>query len=402
MSAPNKPAAPEEPPPRVKLSSALAVASHAVRAEWLLKPYVERNATILLVGAEGTFKSFLALHWALTIATEQRELVVYLSAEGRGLWKRLRAWCLHHYPMQRWADTLNDLPFLVREAPVNLSPTGDLAALTGSLDDVTETRGRPALVVVDTMSRNSDGSVERSNEDAQMYLNGLDLQLRARFGCSVILVHHVGHENARARGPSTFIRGTDANFTLERPDPNRMAVTVRAGRMKDCEPPPPFALEAHQVVLDEADEDGAALTSLILKGTDQPPAHAQGRPTGKRQKELLAELERLAAQPGNVGIWTFGELRDVARGLGMSKSTAHDSVAALNDLGYFTETVGGRRLSHIPEKEGPKVRNGSESTNSSRIVGYEKTESPKGLGFRTDFRTDGDMPPEEVANGVAP
>jgi hypothetical protein len=388
MTSSNRLAAREEEPlPRVKLSSALAVAGHPTHGEWLLKPYVERNATILLVGAEGTYKSFLALHWALTVATEQRQLVVYLSAEGRGMWKRLRAWCLHHYPLRPWVETLNGAPLLVREAPVNLSLVEELAALTRSLDDVSETQGRPALLVVDTMTRNSDGYVERSNEDAQVYLNGIDQQLRARYGCTVILVHHVGHENGRARGPSTFIRGTDANFTLERPDLNRMAVTVKAGRMKDCEPPAPFELEAHVVNVDETDEDGKPVTSLILRGTGQAPAHARARPAGKGQRALLAELERRAAQPDCIGIWTEGELREIGRHLGQHKSTARDAVHGLRQLGFLIGSVGGSRLAYVPGA-GTNGTKRDEKANSSRVTGDEKDESPIGLVLRPDLRPD--------------
>ena len=48
-------------------------------------------------------------------------------------------------------------------------------------------------------------------------------------------------------------------------------ITVRSGRMKDSEPPPPFEMEAHVVVLDELDEEGKPMSSLVLKGTGNVP-----------------------------------------------------------------------------------------------------------------------------------
>ena len=362
----------------ILLQSALYVASNPPRAEWLLRPYVERQAMILMVGAEGTYKSFLALHWALTIATEKRQLVIYLSAEGRGLWKRLRAWCIHHHPRQPWAETLNKLPFLALEQPIDLSSSERIGALIAAIEEVSEKRGRPVLIVVDTMSRNSNGSIERSTEDATLYLNGLDQLLRARYGCSVILIHHIGHAaRDRARGPFALIGNTDANFLLERPDLTRPIVTVRSGRMKDCEPPMPFELEAHTVSLDAIDEDGKTVTSLIMKGTGNAP-DLKPKPTGKAQKQLLAELERLAALSDCISIWTEAKLREVGRELGMHKSTARDAVVGLRQLGYLTHTVGGSRLSHV-SLNGTNGTNGDEMTNSSRGVRDEKDESPLGL-----------------------
>ena len=231
----------------IVLRSALEIAIQSHRANWLLKPLVPRSALVLMYGAEGTYKSFLALDWALQIA-KAGEAVVFLHAEGRGLWKRLRAWSMRHYPTAPWSETLNGVPFLAVERPLNLSADSVLEELRLA---ITETGRKPALVVVDTISRNSDGTVERSNEDANIYLNRLDQGIRAVYGASVILVHHIGHAaRDRARGPFTLTGSTDANVRLERPDLKRRTVTVIAGRMKDVEPPQPYELEAEIITLD--------------------------------------------------------------------------------------------------------------------------------------------------------
>jgi hypothetical protein len=370
----------EDEAPTVVLRAALEIAAKPARATWVLKPYVERASLILMVGAEGTFKSFLALDWALTIASNGG-LVVYLSAEGRGMWKRLRAWAKYHHPNQHWDQTLKYLPFVALERPINLSSAETIAALISAIDALAIARGAPpALVVSDTMTRNSDGSVERSTEDAQIYLNGLDQHIRARYGCAVMLLHHIGHAvRNRARGPFALIGSTDANFLLERPDIAKPYVSVRAGRMKDCEPPPPFEIEAHVVTIDETDEDGNPETSLILKATGNAPAT---RPmlTGKNQKALLAELERLAATADCAGVWTEGALREIGRAIGMHKNSARDAVLGLRTLGYLTSSVGGSRLAHLPES-GPKDRKRTESTISAQVQGPKtgtKAQAPLG------------------------
>jgi hypothetical protein len=358
----------------IELRRALAIAGSFETTAWLLRPYIERRALVLMIGAEGTLKSFLALHWALAIATAG-EPVVFLSAEGRGLSKRLRAWCAVHRPTTGpagWVDALHATPFYAVERPLNLSDSETLLALVAAIDELNIT---PSLIVIDTLTRNSDGLVERSNEDFLKYLNLVDNALRIRYGASVLLVHHTGHAAAeRARGPSALSQATDANFLLTRPDPMKRIVTVKAGRMKDCEPPPPFEIDADIVTLETFDEDGKPETSLAIRYTGNEPMTSSKRPTGKQQLALLAELERLAAQPCALGIWTIEELRAVARSIGMSKGSARAAVLGLQQLGYFVPTIGGSRLQF--NAQGPKGQNGDKRTTLTPAVEGQKGHTP--------------------------
>jgi KaiC/GvpD/RAD55 family RecA-like ATPase len=357
----------------IQLRSALAIAAHPERATWLLRPFLERGAIIILVGAEGTFKSFLGLDWGLQIAMAGED-VIFLHAEGRGLWKRLRAWCAHRHPHQSWEKTLNGLPFLAVERPLNLSSLATVAKLTEAIESIGK---KPALVIVDTMTRNSDGMIEKSNEDAIAYLNIVDRCIRAHYGAAVLLIHHIGHAaRDRARGPYSLIQSTDANFLLERPDPEKRVVIVKSGRMKDCEPPPPFELEAEIVTLDVEDENGRLETSLVLRATGNAPI-VQRAPSGKAQRQLLAELERLTNLPGNVAIWPEAEIRAIGRGLGMHKGTARDALLGLRQLGYLVSTVGGSRLAYAPEK-GTNGTKRDETVISTRPLGDEKDVCPSG------------------------
>jgi KaiC/GvpD/RAD55 family RecA-like ATPase len=324
----------------VELRSAFSIAARPSRATWLLKPYVERGAMVLMVGAEGTYKSFLALDWSLQIA-KAGEPVVFLHAEGRGLWKRLRAWCRHRYPGQPWADVLNGVPFLAVERPLNLSADRVLVELTKAID---ATGRKPALVVVDTLSRNSDGSVERSNEDANMYLNRLDQGMRARYGATVLLIHHVGHAaRDRARGPFTLIANTDANFLLERPDPQSRTVTVRTGRMKDTEPPAPFELQAEIITLDETDEEGNPETSLALRATGREPTPARKAPTGRNQQLLLGAIREHVRSTSNPFV-TTADLLAMAKAQGLNRKRLPEARESLGRDGWIAETVGGIKL----------------------------------------------------------
>ena len=69
--------------------------------EWLVEPLLTVDSQAILFGAPGEGKSFVALSFALAVATGRDWLghkvkqgpVVYIAAEGgRGIWKRVRAW----------------------------------------------------------------------------------------------------------------------------------------------------------------------------------------------------------------------------------------------------------------------------------------------------------------------
>jgi hypothetical protein len=330
----------EESRPRILLRSALEIAGNPCRTPWLLRPYIPRAAMVLLYGEEGSLKSFLALDWALQVA-QLGSTVIYLHAEGSGLWKRLRAWAVRHYPGKAWAETLNVLPFLAVERPLNLSADAVLLELQVAISEL----GRaPALIVVDTLSRNSDGTPEGSTADATKYLNRLDQGIRAPFGASVILVHHVGHAaRDRARGPIVFTANTEANFRIERPDPKRLAINVISGRMKDGPPPDPFELEAEVITLDEVDEQGTPETSLALRATGAVPAVGRREPKGRNQQLFLGALREHVRAAGCDVISTV-DLLAIAKAQKLSRQRLPEVRAALQRDGWLAESVGGVRL----------------------------------------------------------
>lgn len=331
-------------PPRIVLRSALELAQTIVKVWWLLEPYLERNASILLFGDLGTLKSFLALHWALTCAIAGH-CVVYLSAEGKGLPQRIKGSARHRWG-DDWQRELAKLPFFGIERPLNLSS----AIVVAELVETMEHGGvEPALVVVDTISKNSDGTIERSNEDAQVWLNQVDQELRSRFGATVLLVHHCGHEaKGRARGPYSLMANTDANFLIERPDVEKLLITVKAGRMKDTESPAPFSLQAKVVETGDVDDQGKGITTLVLEPTDTVVTAKASRPTGRAQKSILSALERRKREGQGLSVWTIDEVREIAKGLEIAKSSSRDAIRALIESGFLKQTVGGLELAYQP------------------------------------------------------
>src|SRR5689334_10136206 len=99
---------------------------------YLLEPFIIDGGLTVLFGASGTYKSFVALDWALRVAVESSAL--YVAAEGAaGMGQRVKAW-QDHGP----AGSDPRISFIAGN-PVNLLKTGDigeLLAAIGELDHV--------------------------------------------------------------------------------------------------------------------------------------------------------------------------------------------------------------------------------------------------------------------------
>jgi hypothetical protein len=60
-------------------------------ATWLIHNVIEANVLAVLAGPRASFKSFIALDWAMRIAVADNPVVI-LSGEGAGLGRRAEAW----------------------------------------------------------------------------------------------------------------------------------------------------------------------------------------------------------------------------------------------------------------------------------------------------------------------
>lgn len=341
----------EKPAHKSRLRQAADIVASPLPAAWLLRPYLEQMVLALLFGELGTLKTFVTLDMLLSIAAGRSwggstfvvkpQPVVYVSAEGRGLEKRLRAWARYH------TVDLSKLPFYAIEHPLDLSNEAGLDALVA---DITALDIVPAIVCIDTLSRNKGPLDENVAADMSTFLGLLDRKLRQLYKCSVLIVHHVGHSaKERGRGSYTLMSDTDANYLVERPDPKELTIRLTTGRLKDSESPAPLFLKARVVELGTEDEDGEPETSLVLLPTDEWPAEVRRGPTGKQQTALLKRLED--QHRAGITSWTTTEIRRIA-GTRMEKSSAKSAQIGLVTRGFLKEIADGRlQLNDPPQPE---------------------------------------------------
>jgi hypothetical protein len=216
--------------------------------QWTIPQIIPANSTILLTGATGFFKSFLALDICLSIATGVEIFgskpaigpTVYSSLEGRNSLKleRRRAW-----------KTAHDYQGPIRDFFVNRAPH---IAYDDTQEYADQIRARlngrkPRLIVLDTLAKCISGLDENSALDVGKFIGFCD-GLAEAFGCSVMALHHTGHtDNKRARGSSALPAGFD---TLLRIEANRQAKTLElwVDQHKDApEPEAPFTLRGRAI-----------------------------------------------------------------------------------------------------------------------------------------------------------
>lgn len=264
--------------PLLKLA-ALREASAAVR--WLVKHVVPADSIGMLFGGSGTFKSFIALDAALHVAHGMPWLgrktaqgpVVYIAAEGgAGLWSRVHAW--HRARNLSWSV-----------APLYVVPAAlDLTADAWQVVDAAQLLGvTPSLVVVDTLSQTYAGEENSANEMAA-YLRELGARFRGLWACSVMIIHHSGHQaTERPRGSSAIRANLDYLLGVSR-DEKEMLATVNCLKQKDGElfDDATFSMKVEQL---GDDEDGDPVTSLVayhLSSEDEIMRAQQGEQAAGR------------------------------------------------------------------------------------------------------------------------
>lgn len=277
----------------VPLLSLDALREQAQAVRWLVKRVLPADSIGMLFGGSGTFKSFIALDAALHVAhglpwlgrQTQPGPVLYIAAEGgAGLWSRINAW--HIARNLRWQGV-----------PLHVVPVAvDLHADAWRVVEAAQLAGvAPVMVIVDTLSQTYAGEENSANEMAA-YLRELGLRFRALWQCTVLLVHHSGHQaTERPRGSSAIRANLDFLLGVSR-DAEEMLATVGCIKQKDGELFDDAVFTLTQVRVG-TDADGDPVTSLVARrlssAEELDAALASERAAGRlgKNQQLLQLLQ---------------------------------------------------------------------------------------------------------------
>jgi len=191
--------------------------------EWLIQDVLPRRGFSALFGPPGSFKSFVALDIAHSVATGTAWMgkevstpgaVLYICGEGHGgVGARIRACRLHH-------RTAPGAKVYVIRHQLNLrSSKEDIQQLHLAITNLVQREEiRFELVQVDTLARAFGGGNENDSSDMGAFIASLS-KIQRLLDCALQIVHHVGKDITKGlRGHSSLLGALDTELELQRLD----------------------------------------------------------------------------------------------------------------------------------------------------------------------------------------
>lgn len=251
--------------PRVEqIRAALTAATdihHIEHCPYLVKSWLDLDATSLVYGQSNTGKSFLTLdiafhvaagrHWNSCRVTQSN--VIYVAAEGgTGFTKRIRAIAESKPDLHKAArEHFHHLPL-----QLDLHGTDDLAALLSAIDE-----RLVDLLIIDTLAMSFGAGNENDGKDVTQFLTHIS-EIRQRLDCHVMLVHHSGKDQGKgARGHSSLRAAVDTEIEVSMDGLMRLA---RTKKQRDLEGGKVAAFTLNVVNLGN-DRDGEQITSCTVQ-----------------------------------------------------------------------------------------------------------------------------------------
>lgn len=222
----------------------------------LIDNTLDLRSVALLAGPWSSGKTFLALDWALCVASgkpwQGREVhtstfthngktqpshlaVLYVAAEGvYGIKQRVAAW------QAAWnsdgSRELHNVTFL--PTPVRLG--------SGQVNGFAEFIHQYGyeFVIIDTLARCAVGLDENSAKDAGLIVRDLDRIRAATNGGTVLAIHHTGKDGKTVRGSSAIEAAMDTVYQIEG---DAQLMKLRRTKRKDGPTPDNLALRLEPV-----------------------------------------------------------------------------------------------------------------------------------------------------------
>jgi hypothetical protein len=277
--------------------------------EWLMDSTLTDGGFGMIVGAPGTFKTFLALDAALRICADFSEEapfgsvlkpgpVLFAVGEGRAnLRKRITAWERTHSRGKKLRDFVLIDP--VPNVTEDWAPFIELAK-----------RASPKgyrLVVLDTVGRSMQGADENTQKDASKFTKLVETIQRELHAC-VLAIHHTGHGNVeRSKGSMEFIGAPDSIFVVTRNAKDYM-VSVTNTKQKDAEE---WSLPRYVKLAKITTPIGESLVAVKAAECDIPRSSARDDTEIVRDIHARFILGALRGFPGKQ--WKASELASEAR-----------------------------------------------------------------------------------------
>lgn len=300
------------------------------KPEWTVRELVPHHGFAIVFGFRGDCKTFFLLALLFYVATGRpffgrnvrRGWCVYVGPEGaHSLHRRLQALQLAEHHKGRIGIAVLPQAIQLLNLPDSIMPlANDIEALEGY-------DGPPAVICIDTLSRNAAGAKENAQEDMSLIVSACDY-LRHRFKCTVILAHHTRKGDDELRGSSVLDGAADTCILLKK---DVRTVTVSCVKQKDAAPFESFGLE-----LESAGE------SMVLRSYELQPG------SEKLTSVQLDVLQCLADISTSEGCSTTKWCDSMMGGGKVKERTFYTCRKALLTKGYVNEVRGGKLFAVSP------------------------------------------------------
>ncbi|WP_169791123.1 AAA family ATPase [Rubellimicrobium mesophilum] len=274
------------------------------KPDWLIKGLLTRGTSALLFGKSNTFKSFLAIDIACSVATGHTwhgqpilDLgpVLYIATEGgRGVaTQRIPGWMeahgippeernnIHLYPQEVALDDDDAVEDLL-DACASMRVQRDVVPGPGS------PKGAFRLIVVDIFGSSMEGS-ETDHETARAWVRNLNRIVRA-VGCTVLVVAHSGWgDEKRLRGHSHFWGSFDTRLKAEG-DMKALTTVLTVDRHKDSDSQGRWGFRLQTVPV-PGHEDQTTLVPLLSNDVKIAQHQRLGGQAGTALQALSEALE---------------------------------------------------------------------------------------------------------------
>ena len=282
--------------------------NHIPDPAWLLEGVIPEDAYCIMYAPETSFKTFLALDMALSVAVgfplsgstqfSEEEIispgpVLYVTGEGLGnIRKRVEGWeKIHNAGKQAEGFNL-------------FSPTPKLTDNIDSLCEFIRTVSQDyKLIVIDTISRTMQGLNENAQENASAFTGLSDALRSVGEGTSVLALHHVNKDGSM-RGSSVFSADADVVLRVDDRDtlePDKLFTTsITVLKQKDA----PDQQAPIKYLVREIDLGEDRTTLVVEKHTSEPTVtppseeterqSSHHKPRSEANKKLLERNKRRA------------------------------------------------------------------------------------------------------------
>lgn len=250
--------------------------------KWLIEDLFEQDALVMVVGPPGSFKSFLAIDWALSLAVgrpwngrrTEPSRVLYALGEGKAsLLKRINAWG-HHNGLDKHERNRMNANFRVTFEVPQLAVRGEA---TDFMSDLDEDGFNPTCLVIDTFARSYVGKNENDPMDIGVWVEAAD-DLRQR-GMTVLILHHTKKNTEfglQYRGSTALMGAMDSAYTLDRnPEGYRGLAKLTCSKQKDHQEPADIWMRSAHIKPPEATEGSIVLLEIEKPGAEEEEAKAQ-------------------------------------------------------------------------------------------------------------------------------